>query len=144
MRAALQLPAAGCEQCPTECCAWTVRRPCLGFVLRDVVEEQRAVTTAPRASAPAVTGRTTVPGDLPNGSASNDRSASVRRLVTLGYILAVSIPPLGLILGIALSVTSGRQYSRHGLGIIGLSIVASIVWIVILTSGALTTSTTSY
>ncbi len=134
MRAALQLPAAGCGRCLTECCAWPARRRCLGFVLRDVVE----------ASAPAVSGRTTVRDDLPNDAASNDPSASVRRLVALAYILAISIPPLGLVLGIALSVRSGRQYSKHGMGVIGLSIVASIVWVVILTSGALTTPTTSY
>ncbi len=81
--------------------------------------------------------------DLTNG-ASNDRSASIRRLVALGYILAISIPPLGLILGIALSLRSGRQYAKHGLGIIGLSIIASIVWIVVLTSGAFNTPSTSY
>jgi drug/metabolite transporter superfamily protein YnfA len=82
--------------------------------------------------------------DLTNGAASNDRSASVRRLVALAYILAISIPPLGLILGITLSLRSGRQYAKHGMAIIGLSIIASIVWVVILTSGALTASTTSY
>ena len=81
---------------------------------------------------------------MTNGAASNDRSASVRRLVALAYILAISIPPLGFILGITLSFMSGRQYAKHGLGIIGLSIIASIVWIVIFTSGALNTPTTGY
>jgi hypothetical protein len=99
---------------------------------------------APRALAPAGPGRTTVRCDLTNGAASNDRSASVRRLVALAYILAISIPPLGLILGITLSLRSGRQYAKHGMGIIGLSIIASIVWVVLLTSGALTTPTTGY
>ncbi len=83
-------------------------------------------------------------GDLTNGASTNDRSASVRRLVALAYILAISIPPLGLILGVALSLRFGRQYSKHGIGIIGLSIIASIVWTVILTSGAFNTPTTSY
>ncbi len=79
-----------------------------------------------------------------NGAASNDRGASLRRLVALAYILAISIPPLGLILGITLILRPGRQYAKHGIGIIGLSIIASIVWIVIFTSGALNASTTSY
>jgi hypothetical protein len=74
----------------------------------------------------------------------NSRSAGVRRLVVLAYILAISIPPAGLILGIALSLRFRSYYSKHGVGVIVLSIIASIVWIVVITSGALTTPTTGY
>jgi hypothetical protein len=81
---------------------------------------------------------------LRNGAAPNAQSAGVRRLVALAYVLAVSVPPFGLILGIALVLRSGRRYSMHGLGVIALSVMASIVWIVIVTSGALNTPTTGY
>ena len=46
------------------------------------------------------------------------------------YVLAISIPPLGLILGISLSLRSGRRHSMHGAGVIALSITVSIAWIV--------------
>jgi hypothetical protein len=80
---------------------------------------------------------------LRNG-ASNAQSAGVRRLVALAYVLAISIPPLGLIFGIALIIRSGKQPSLHGLGVIALSIITLIVWIVVLTSGTLNTSTPGY
>ena len=76
--------------------------------------------------------------------ASNAQRADVRRLVALAYVLAISVPPLGLIFGIALIIRSGRQSSWHGLGVLALSIITSIVWVVVLTSGTLNTSTPGY
>jgi hypothetical protein len=74
----------------------------------------------------------------------NARGSGVGRLVALAYILAISLPPLGLALGVALSVRFRGRYSRHGLAAIVLSIVVSVVWIVILTSGTLNKPTTGY
>jgi hypothetical protein len=79
-----------------------------------------------------------------NGAARNPSSAGVRRVVVLAYILAVSVPPLGLILGIVLVCRPAWGHSKHGLGVIALTVIASIVWIVIVTSGALNTTTTGY
>lgn len=83
-------------------------------------------------------------GGLSNGAARNDRSASGGRLVALGYVLAISIPPLGLVLGLALSFSFRRRFVTHSVGIVALSIAASIVWIVLLSSGAFRTPTTGY
>jgi hypothetical protein len=85
-----------------------------------------------------------VRNDLRNGAASNAQSARVRRLVALAYILAISIPPLGLIMGIVLSLRPGRHYAKHGVVIIALSIIASVLWVVFLTSGAFNRPTTGY
>ena len=61
------------------------------------------------------------------------------RLVVVGYILAVAMPPLGFVLGIVVAVRGARAKSRHGMLIIAVSVIAAIAWVVILTSGALTT-----
>jgi hypothetical protein len=95
-------------------------------------------------SAPTGFSAVTVTGDLRNDAASNDGGARIRRLVVLAYLLAVSIPPLGLILGIALSLRAGRRYSLHGVLVIALSIIMGIVWIGLLSSGAFSTPSTSY
>ena len=79
-----------------------------------------------------------------NGATANVRSASVHRLVVLGYITAVSMPPIGFILGIVLATRSTKTNSRHGASIIIISIIASFVWILILTSGVLSTASTDY
>lgn len=80
-----------------------------------------------------------------NGSASNARRASANRVLTLAYIMAVSMPPIGLGLGIViLMVRSSTLRSRHGVWIIAISILASIIWILIIVSGALNTTTTDY
>lgn len=59
--------------------------------------------------------------------------------------MAVSMPPIGLGLGIViLTVRPSTMRSRHGAWIIVISILASIIWILIITSGALNTTTTDY
>jgi hypothetical protein len=72
-----------------------------------------------------------------NGSTSKLRSESLRRLVVLGYITAVAIPVVGFILGIVIATRPNKAYSKHGLWIIGVSIIASVLWIVVLASGVL-------
>lgn len=80
-----------------------------------------------------------------NGAASNARRASAGRLLALAYIMAVSMPPIGFALGIVIALRFGKPRSKHGAWIIVISILASIIWILIITSGALnTTDTTGY
>jgi len=72
-----------------------------------------------------------------NGAAANASSESIQRLVVLGYITAVAMPPVGLILGLLLALRLSKPNSKRGIWIIVLSIIASIVWILLLATGAL-------
>ncbi len=53
------------------------------------------------------------------------------------------MPPIGFCLGIVIIFRFGRPRSKHGLWIVVISIVASIIWFLILTSGALNSTTTT-
>jgi hypothetical protein len=77
-----------------------------------------------------------------NGARAHVRSRSVNRLVTLGYITSVALPLIGLVLGIVIAVRPPRKTRRHGAWIIALSIVASVVWVLVLTSGIMNTQST--
>jgi hypothetical protein len=81
-----------------------------------------------------------------NGSASKAKSESIRRLVVLGYITAVAMPVIGVILGIVVATRPIKAYSKHGVWIIVVSVLASVVWIVVLASGvfAVTNNDLSY
>jgi hypothetical protein len=80
-----------------------------------------------------------------NGAGSNARRASASRLLVLAYITAVSMPPIGVCLGIVIAVRFSDLRSKHAVWIIVISIVAAVIWILILTSGPLNnTSTTNY
>lgn len=72
-----------------------------------------------------------------NGATADVRSDSAFRLVVLGYITAVAMPLVGFILGIVVATRHTKATSKHGVWIIVLSIIASILWILILTSGVL-------
>lgn len=72
-----------------------------------------------------------------NGAAASASSESIQRLVVLGYITAVAMPPVGLILGLLLALRLGRPNSKRGIWIIVVSIIASIVWVLLLATGAL-------
>ena len=76
-----------------------------------------------------------------NGATASARRASPGRLVVLGYITAFAIPLLGLILGIIVVTRPARATARHGRWIIGISIIASVVWALVFASGALTSPT---
>jgi hypothetical protein len=65
-------------------------------------------------------------------------TAQSDRLVVLGYITAIAMPPIGLILGIVVA-TRPRINSKHGASIIVLSIIAGVLWFLFLASGVLTT-----
>lgn len=79
-----------------------------------------------------------------NGAASNARRERARRILALAYITAVAIPPIGFGLGVVIALRFSSIRSRHGAAIIVLSILASIVWFVIITAGALNTPSSGY
>jgi ABC-type dipeptide/oligopeptide/nickel transport system permease component len=82
---------------------------------------------------------------MSNGAPPDVLSDNLRRLVVLGYITAVAIPPVGFILGIVIAVRRRAAY-KHGLAMIAVSIVAAVIWVLLLGSGVLTStsSDTSY
>jgi hypothetical protein len=54
------------------------------------------------------------------------------------------MPPIGLIVGLVLIVGPASVRSRHGLGIIGATVIGVLIWIVIVSSGSLTSTNQSY
>ena len=66
----------------------------------------------------------------------------IDRLVVLGYVCALGMPPLGLILAVISARRSANRW--HAVAIILVSLVASIVWILIIKSGGLTATNDSY
>jgi len=77
--------------------------------------------------------------DYPSSNGASDPAwrQSFLRLVTVAYILAVAMPPLGFVLGLVVVARGARVKSRHGVLIIVVSIVAAAVWALIIASGAL-------
>src|ERR1700722_12251275 len=75
-----------------------------------------------------------------NGASAPVRNDGVFRLIVLGYIAAIGMPPIGLILGIVLAVRRTPGTGRHGWWVVGLSIVAGGVWVLLLSSGVITTA----
>jgi hypothetical protein len=69
-----------------------------------------------------------------------ERDLGAERLVVLGYITAVAIPLAGLVLGIVVATRLGKTHPKHGARIIAISIVATIAWVVILTSNVINTT----
>jgi hypothetical protein len=80
-----------------------------------------------------------------NGSNTGSRGGGDHqlelRMVVLAYITAVAIPPAGFILGIAVATRGSRTYAKHAPRIIALSIIATVVWILVFTSGVVDTNT---
>jgi general stress protein CsbA len=68
------------------------------------------------------------------------QSESIQRLVVLGYITAVAIPPVGFVLGIVLVIRFTAAESKHGAWIIAISLVALVLWLLLLASGAVNTT----
>jgi len=60
------------------------------------------------------------------------------RLITLGYIMAIAIPPAGLVLGIYILTRRAMPHARHGAFIIALSMVGAVIWVLVFATGALT------
>jgi uncharacterized membrane protein YqaE (UPF0057 family) len=83
---------------------------------------------------------------LPTDSASRNGSdprarITTERVVVLAYILAVAFPPIGFFMGVGLGA---RAKSKHWVWIVLVSIAASVIWAVIIKSGALSTTNDSY
>jgi hypothetical protein len=76
-----------------------------------------------------------------NGATGPARSPGPGRLVVLGYITAFALPLLGLFLGIVIATRPARSTSRHGRWIIAISLVGSVIWALVFTSGVLTSTT---
>ena len=80
----------------------------------------------------------------PNGASDRAWSQSFLRLVAVGYILAVAMPPIGFGIGVVVVVRGARARSRHGWLIVAVSIVAAAVWAAIIASGALNTTNSNF
>jgi hypothetical protein len=87
--------------------------------------------------------RDSLPTDSASRNGSDPRSARVttERIVVLAYILAAAMPPLGFLLGIGLGA---RAKSKHWVWIVLVSVVAAVIWAVIIKSGALSTTNQDY
>jgi hypothetical protein len=75
-----------------------------------------------------------------NGSLSHAQDQLAWRLVVLGYITAIALPPAGLVLGIVLARRRTVLHARHGYVIIAISLVAAVVWLLLFSSGIADTS----
>jgi membrane protein CcdC involved in cytochrome C biogenesis len=80
---------------------------------------------------------------MPSGSASDNKGSrphspptGLQRAVVVGYILAVAVPPLGLATGLVMML-SPRLRSKHGARMVLVSIVAGMVWVLLISAGAL-------
>jgi hypothetical protein len=78
-----------------------------------------------------------------NGASANVPSDSIQRLVVLGYITAIAMPPVGFILGLVLAVRLTKPNSKRGIWIIAVSVIAAIAWILALAIGLLNPNSTT-
>jgi hypothetical protein len=62
------------------------------------------------------------------------------RLVVLGYLTAVAVPPIGFLLGVVVAIRFDKPSARHGVWIVVASLIAAVIWVLVLTSGVLTSS----
>lgn len=72
-----------------------------------------------------------------NGALASLSSDTLQRLVVLGYITAIAMPPVGFILGLLLAARLDKPNSKRGIWIIAVSVIATGVWILALASGLL-------
>jgi hypothetical protein len=82
-----------------------------------------------------------VPSD--NGSRSRSKQVTVERLIVVGYILALAMPPIGFAIGLVLMLSPSLR-SRHGVWIMLFSIVAAVIWVLMISAGALTDTNQGY
>jgi hypothetical protein len=71
-----------------------------------------------------------------NGTRPYSEPTTIQRVIVVGYILAVAMPPLGFAIGLALML-SARRRSKHAAWIALLSIVAAVIWVLMINAGAL-------
>jgi uncharacterized membrane protein len=77
-----------------------------------------------------------------NGASGKARNDGDRRLVVLGYITAFAMPLIGFILGIVVATRPSKANSKHGLWIIVISIIAAVLWTLVLLSGVFSVTST--
>jgi hypothetical protein len=82
--------------------------------------------------------------DPPSTNGTRPRSQREQQLLALGYICAVTLPPIGLVIGIVLLTRNDHSLAKHGRWMIALGIVAIIVWILIFTSGVINTTDSDF
>jgi hypothetical protein len=63
--------------------------------------------------------------------------SDTQRIVALGYITAIAIPPVGLIVGIVIARRRHGPLARHAIWIIVISLIATVVWVAVFASGAI-------
>lgn len=78
-----------------------------------------------------------------NASRPHSEQITTQRVVAVGYILAVAIPPLGFGIGVVLMLHP-RLPSKHGALIVVLSIIATVIWALMISSGALKDTNQGY
>jgi ABC-type sugar transport system permease subunit len=62
-------------------------------------------------------------------------SETIQRVVVLGFITAVAMPPVGFVLGLLLALRLDKPHSRRGLWVVAVSIIAAILWVLTLATG---------
>jgi hypothetical protein len=77
-----------------------------------------------------------------NGATSDASRESAQRILVLGYITAIALPPIGFVIGVFLATRKPTLRSRHGRWIILISIVAAAIWVLVFTSNILTSTST--
>jgi hypothetical protein len=68
---------------------------------------------------------------------------TTQRLVVVGYILALAMPPLGFVVGLVLMLSAGVR-SKHGAWVVLTSILAAVIWALLISAGALTATNQGY
>jgi 4-amino-4-deoxy-L-arabinose transferase-like glycosyltransferase len=71
------------------------------------------------------------------------RRQTIDRLVVLGYIAAVSMPPIGFVLALVIAFRDTHANLKHALLIFALGLIACVLWALAISSGALTATDSS-
>ncbi|HTX30543.1 MAG TPA: hypothetical protein VMD09_04115 [Solirubrobacteraceae bacterium] len=77
-----------------------------------------------------------------NGGSAHGPSRGFSRLLVVAYILAFSIPPIGLVLGVVVALRLGKP--KHAVWIVLISLATATVWVLLLTSGSFNSAGTDY
>jgi hypothetical protein len=78
-----------------------------------------------------------------DGASAGVPSDSVQRLVVLGYITAIAMPPVGFIVGLLLTIRLTKPDSKRGIWVIAVSVIGAIAWVLALATGLLSPNTTT-
>jgi hypothetical protein len=71
------------------------------------------------------------------------RRQTLDRLVVLGYIAAISMPPIGFVLALVIGFRDNQANLKHALLIFTLGLMACVLWALAISSGALTATDSS-